>query len=100
MRTIATPPPCFSIISVTTAALPFGLIFAQTRSSRMPTCFAIASAVPFASPVNMFTSTPIASNAFTACLDDFLGASESAIAVTIVGREEPAETDTKMAVRP
>ena len=91
---MAIPPPYFSISSVTTAAFPFGLIFDHTRSSRMPTCFAIANAVPLASPVIILTSTPIASSDLIACADDFLGASESAMAVTIVGRDEPTDMDT------
>ena len=72
---MATPPPNFSMSSVTTEALPLGLMCAQTCSGLIPTCFATASAVVFASPVIMFTSMPMSCSARTARAEDGLGAS-------------------------
>ena len=97
---MATPPPCFSMSSVTTAALPFGLMCAQTCSGRIPTCFATARAVVFASPVIMFTSMPKACIARIAYTDDGRGLSESAIARTGEGALPGAARDTKMDVLP
>lgn len=45
VRTIATPPPHFSMGSVTIDACPSGLMLARTFSGLVPTCFATASAV-------------------------------------------------------
>ena len=71
--------------SVTIAALPFGLISAHTRSAGIPTCFAIARAVPRESPVIMFTVMPMSCSARMAYTDDARGASDSAIASTGAG---------------
>lgn len=89
--TIATPLPSFFINSVTSEALPFGLIFAQTSSGLIPTCFATAKAVLIPSPVIMHTWIPIIRNAWIACADDGFGASERDTASIGIGMEEGDE---------
>ncbi len=97
---MATPPPCFSMSSVMTDALPFGLILAMTFSGLIPTCVATANAVPLASPVSICTSTPMSCNARIAYTEDGRGASESAMARTWTGFPDGPEIATKIVVRP
>ena len=72
--------------SVTTDALPFGLMLAHTPSAGMPTCFAMARAVISPSPVIMLTSMPMFCSARIACALEAFGASCSDTARTGSGR--------------